>query len=130
MNTLDSPLDDFSPELYIATLSRLAHSDGIHSDEQEILDRHAERFGIDLGYLPDVPQDLTELPWATRVLVYRDAVMLTLADGDTSDEERQYLTDLAERMRLPAETANSISVWVQEYGTLLERMDALVSERE
>ncbi len=130
MNTLDSPLDDFSPELYIATLSRLAHSDGIHSDEQEILDRHAELFGIDLGNLPDVPQDLTELPWATRVLVYRDAVMLTLADGDTSDEERQYLTDLAERMRLPVETANSISVWVQEYGTLLERMDALVSERE
>ena len=130
MNTQDNPLDGFSPELYIATLSRLAHSDGIHSDEEEILDRHAERFGIDLGNLPDVPQDLTELPWATRVLVYRDAVMLTLADGDTSDEERQYLTDLAERMKLPAETANSISVWVQEYGTLLERMDALVSERE
>lgn len=38
MNLLDHSLDGFSPELYIATLSKLAHSDGLHSDEQELLD--------------------------------------------------------------------------------------------
>ena len=130
MNLLDNPLDGFSPELYIATLAKLAHSDGLHSDEQDILERHAEQFGIDLDNLPDVPDDLTELPWATRVLVYRDAVMLAMADEDTSDEERQFLAELASRMKLPADTVESISVWVQEYGTLLERMDALLGERE
>ena len=85
MNLLDSPFDNFSPGLYLATLSNLAHSDGIHSDEQELLDYHAKRFGVDLSNLPDVPHDLTELPWATRVLVYRDAFMLSLADDDTGD---------------------------------------------
>lgn len=130
MNLLDSPFDNFSPGLYLATLSKLAHSDGIHSDEQELLDYHAKRFGVDLSNLPDVPHDLTELPWATRVLVYRDAFMLSLADDDTSDEERQYLADLAERMRLPAETTDSISAWVQDYGELIERLDTLVSELE
>ena len=122
MNTLDNPLDAFSPELYLATLTKLAHSDGL----QEILDQHSERFGIDLGNLPDVPEDLAELPWATRVLVYRDAVMLTIADEVTSDQERQYLSDLAERMRLPAETIDSISLWVQGYGELLEQLDEIL----
>ena len=128
MDMLHHPLDGFSPELYVATLAKLAHSDGIHSDEQYILDQHAERFGIDLGNLPDVPADLTELPWAIRVLVYRDAVMLAMADEDMSDEERKYLADLAGRMNLPAETIDSVSLWVQDYGTLLERLDALVVE--
>ena len=129
MNLLDSPLDGFSPELYLSTLSKLAHSDGIHSAEQEILDHHAERLGIDLDNLPDVPDDLMELPWVTRVLVYRDAVMLALADEDTSDVEQQYLSTLAERMQLPESVVGSISDWVQEYGELLERLDALLGDQ-
>ena len=128
MDLLDNTLDGFSPELYIATLTQLAHADGIHSDEQDVLDQHAERFGIDLGNLPDVPNDLTELPWATRILVYRDAFMLSIADETTSNEERLYLFDLAERMKLPAETVDSITLWVQDYGTLLEQLEALVVE--
>lgn len=71
-----------------------------------------------------------ELPWATRVLVYRDAIVLSLADDDTSDQERQYLADLAEGMGLPAEATDSVSVWVQDYGELIERLDILVGELE
>ena len=128
MNPLDYSLDGLSPELYIATLAKLAHSDGIHGDEKDILEQHAVRFGIDLEDLPGVPEDLTELPWAARVLVYRDAIMLSLADEDTSDEERLYLDELAERMKLPDDTVDSISKWVQDYGTLLEQLDDLVVE--
>ena len=127
MDPLQNPLDGFSPELYIATLSKLAHSDGLHPSERDLLDHHAEQFGIDLSSLPDVPEDLTELPWATRALVYRDAVMLALADENVSSEEREYLADLAERMKISAETAESISTWVKDYGELLERLDALVT---
>ena len=126
MNILDNPIEGFAPELYIATLSKLAHVDGLHDSEQEILDHQAERFGIDLTNLPDVPEDLTELPWATRVLVYRDAVMLAIADEETSDEERRYLVDLARRMKLPSETIDAIEAWVREYGALLERLDEIV----
>ena len=126
MNFLDNSIEGFSPELYIATLSKLAHVDGIHDAEQEILEQHADRIGIDLGNLPDVPEDLTELPWATRVLVYRDAVMLAIADEETSEEERQYLASLANRMELPKDTVNSVTTWVTEYGLLLERLDAIV----
>ena len=102
MDPPDSSLDGFSTELYIATLSKLAHSDGLHPDEQDLLDHHAQRFGIDLSTLPDVPEDLTEVPWATRLLVYRDAVILALADEHVSDEEREYLAELAERMKISA----------------------------
>ena len=126
MNILDNPIEGFAPELYIATLSKLAHVDGLHDSEQEILDQHAARFGIDLANLPDVPEDLSELPWATRVLVYRDAVMLAIADEETSDEERRYLVDLARRMKLPSETIDAIEAWVREYGSLLERLDEIV----
>ena len=130
MDPLRNPLDGFSPELYIATLSKLAHSDGLHPSEQDLLEHHAERFGIDLGNLPDVPEDLTDLPWATRVLVYRDAVMLSLAGEHASSEEQEYLVNLAERMKLPTETADSISAWANDYGALLERFDALIGERD
>ena len=129
MDPLDISLDGFSPELYIATLSELAHSDGLHPKEKDLLDHHAERFDIDLAALPDVPEDLTEMPWATRVLVYRDAVMLALADEHVSGEEREYLSDLAERMKIPAPTADSISVWVRDCGALLERLEALIGEQ-
>ena len=129
MDPLDNLLDGFSPELYVATLSRLAHSDGLHPNEKDLLDHHAESFDIDLDALPDVPEDLTELPWATRVLVYRDAVVLALADEHVSIEEREYLSDLAERMKIPAPTADSISMWVKDYGALLERLEALMGEQ-
>ena len=129
MDPLHNSLDGFSPELYIATLSQLAQSDGLHPNEQDLLDHHAERFGIDLGALPAVPEDLTKVPWATRVLVYRDAVMLALADEHVSSEEHEYLSDLAERMKISAATADSISVWVQDYGALLERLEALIGEQ-
>ena len=127
MDPLHNPLDGFSPELYIATLSKLAHSDGLHPSERDLLDHHAAQFGIDLGALPEVPEDLTELPWPTRVLVYRDAVMLALADEHVSAEEQEYLANLAERMKIPAKTTKSISAWVKDYGELLERLDSLVS---
>ena len=128
MNESNNPLEGFSPELYIAALAKLAHSDGIHPSEQEMLTQQAESFGVDMDDLPDVPENLTDLPWATRVLVYRDAVMLSIADESTSGEEREYLADLATRMDLPNEIADSISVWVQDYGNLVERLDALVTE--
>ena len=81
----------------------------------------------DLDNLPVVPDDLSALPWATRVLVYRDAVTLALVDDEMSAEERQYLDDLAGRMALPAATVEAISSWVRDYATLLERLDNLIS---
>ena len=88
---------------------------------------HAAHFGVDLDNLPVVPDDLSALPWVTRVLVYRDAVTLALVDDEMSAEERQYLDDLAGRMALPAATAEAISSWVRDYATLLERLDKLIS---
>ena len=130
MDPIHSPLNGFSTELYIATLSKLAHSDGLHSSERDLFEHYAERFGIDLGNLPDVPEDLTDLPWVTRVLVYRDAVMLCLADEHTSSEEQEHLVDLAERMKLPTETTDSILAWANDYEVLLERFEALIGGRD
>ena len=64
------------------------------------------------------------------MLVYRDVVMLVLADEDTSEEEQQYLSNLAGRMKLPTEAVHSISEWVVEYGELLERLDSLIGGQE
>ena len=127
MDPLSNPLDGLSPELYVATLSKIAHADGLHPAERELLDHHAAHFGVDLDNLPVVPDDLSALPWATRVLVYRDAVTLALIDDEMSAEERQYLDDLAGRMALPAATVEAISSWVRDYETLLERLDKLIS---
>ena len=84
MDPLSNPLDGLSPELYVATLSKIAHADGLHPAERELLDHHAAHFGVDLDNLPVVPDDLSALPWATRVLVYRDAVTLALIDDEMS----------------------------------------------
>lgn len=81
---------------------------------------------MDLKNLPAVPRDLSTLPRATRVLVFRDAVMLARVDEMSADEER-YLHDLAERMGLSDDTADAIAAWAQDYEALLERLDALIS---
>ena len=126
MEPLRDPLDGLSPSLYVATLSEIAHVDGLHPAERELLDQHAAHFGVDLDNLPTVPRDLSALPWATRVLVYRDAVTLALADEMSAEEER-YLSDLADRMGLPAETVAAVFAWVSEYEALLDRLDALIT---
>jgi hypothetical protein len=38
MSPLNNPLEGFSPELYLATLSEVAHADGLHPVEQELLE--------------------------------------------------------------------------------------------
>ena len=125
MDPLRDPLDGLSPSLYVATLSEIAHVDGLHPAERDILHQHATHFGVDLDDLPAVPHDLSTLPWATRVLVYRDAVTLALVD-EIGPEEEQYLRDLADRMGLPTETVVEICTWVADYEALLARLDALI----
>ena len=126
MDPLRNPLDGLSPALYVATLSEIAHADGLHPAERELLEHHAAHFGVDLDDLPAVPRDLSALPWATRVLVFRDAVTLAAVD-EMSPQEERYLDDLADRLQLPAEVVAGISSWVRDYEALLERLDALIS---
>ena len=126
IDPLRSPLDGLSPVLYVATLAEIAHADGLHPAERELLEHHAAHFGVDLDDLPEVPRDLSALPWATRILVFRDAVTLAQVDEMSAEEER-YLDGLAKRMRLPAETVEVVSTWVHDYEALLERLDALIS---
>ncbi len=128
MSVMNHPLDGFSPELYVSTLMKVAHSDGIHPSEREMLERQATLFGVDLDGLPDAPNDLSALPWATRVLVYRDALILTMADEESSDAEERHLADLSARMALPSDVVDEISAWAKDYEIILDRMDALLEE--
>ena len=121
-------LDEFSPEHYVAILSQVAHSDGLDAEEQAILEQYASRFDVDLNALPDVPVDLSTISWSTRILVYRDACMLALADGSVSSVEEAHLADLASRMLLPQGVTESVRLWVRDYGNLLERLDDLLCD--
>lgn len=123
---LPDPLEGFSPELYVAALSEVAHSDGLHAAEMAILEEHAERFGIDLDRLPALPDDLSDLPAATRVLVYRDAYMLAMADGDVSGSEEERLEKLARRLILTSDNTDSIREWVHGYSMLLDRFEEVL----
>lgn len=127
VDPLHDPLEGLSPSLYLATLAEVAHVDGLHPAEEDLLERYADYFGVDLNDLPKVPEDLSTLPWATRVLVYRDAVTLALVGGKSGAEE-QHLRDLAARMAMPPETASAVSAWVSDYDALLERLETLLSE--
>ena len=123
-------LDHFSPEYYVAILADIAHSDGIDPEEQTVLEHYASQFGVDLAALPSVPTDLSEVSWATRILIYRDALMLALADGSLSSAEKDRLARLATRMRLPESATATVRVWVRDYEALLERLhDLLEAER-
>lgn len=120
-------LDDFSPDVYLAALAQVAHSDGLHQDEKDILENQAEIFGIDLDDLPEIPEDLSTLSWGTRVLVYRDAILLALEDKIISENEQKYLDDLAKRLGFSPDMADTILTWVRDYDMLLSRMDAILS---
>lgn len=103
MNPTSNPLEGFSPEIYLATLSEVAHADGLHPIEEDLLSQQAIVFGVDMNNLPAVPKDLSHLPWSTRIVVYRDAVTLAFADDDAlSNDEQAYLGDLAKRMDIPS----------------------------
>lgn len=120
-------LGDFSPEIYVAILADIADSDGIDPEEQAILERYASQLGVDLDALPSVPTDLSGVSWSTRVLVYRDAFMLALADGTSSSIEEDRLAELATRMRLPDGTTETVRAWVRDYGAHLEKLHDLLA---
>ncbi|MCY3810232.1 MAG: hypothetical protein OXH15_00350 [Gammaproteobacteria bacterium] len=123
---MPDPLEGFSPGLYVAALAEVAHSDGLHAAELAILEEHAGRFGVDLDRLPALPSDLSDLPAATRVLVYRDAYMLAMADGEVSGLEGRRLEELAERLALTPANTESIRKWVHDYSALLGRFEELL----
>ena len=127
---LRSPLAGFSPGSYVATLLSVVHSDGLYPDERERLEQHASRLGVDWDALPEVPEDLSYLPWVTRILVYRDAHMLASADGALSSEIDEYLTELAGRMGLSIEKFECIRLWAHDYAELLERFDEILRTTE
>jgi uncharacterized tellurite resistance protein B-like protein len=56
--------------------------------------------------LDDVP--LTDLSASDRRMLLHQAVLITFADGDQSDAERKVLSELATRLRLPAEEVSAI----------------------
>ena len=124
---LPDPLEGFSPEMYVAALAEVAHSDGLHATEMAILEEHAKRFGIDLDRLPALPADLSDLPAATRILVYRDAYMLAMADAEVSGPEGQRLEELARRLSLTSPNTESIRAWVHDYSALLDRFEKLLN---
>ena len=123
---LPDSLEGFSPEMYVAALAEVAHSDGLHATETAILKEHAERFGIDLDRLPTLPPDLSDLPAATRVLVYRDAYMLAAADGEVSGPEGQRLMELALQLGLTTNNTESIRGRVHDCSALLARFEGLL----
>ena len=53
--------------------------------------------------------------------------MLALADEMSAEEER-YLSDLAERMGLPAETVAALFIWVGDYEALLNSKEEIRRE--
>ncbi len=120
-------VDGFSPELYVAILSEVAHSDGLDAQEQAILAQYAARFDVDLTALPNIPEELSGVSWSTRVLVYRDACMLASADEVVSPAEEAHLASLAGRLALPPGVTESVRTWVRDYANLLERLDELLS---
>ena len=101
--------------------------DALDAEVQAILAQYASRFEVDLNALPDVPAELSDVPWSTRVLVYRDAYMLASTDGSVSPAEETHPADLANRMALPLGVIESVRAWVRDYGNLLERLDDLLS---
>ena len=129
MNFLPSFLEGFSPELYLAILSQVAHADGLHPSEAALLNQQAENFGVKLTELPQVPNDLSGVPWQTRILVYRDALMLSYADGQLSEQEQAHLSNLAERLQLGESTTSEIAAWVNDYSNLLNRLEIILKQQ-
>jgi uncharacterized tellurite resistance protein B-like protein len=126
MNLFSNPVDGFSPELYLATLVKVAHSDGLHPTEEVFLKERAENFGLDLNNLPPIPDDLSQLPASTRIFLYRDALMLAYADGHLSEQEENYLAQLAQKMGLSEKTTIDIKEWINNFSNLLDRMENII----
>lgn len=130
MNQLTTRLEGFAPDLYLAMLSEVAHADGLQPVEEALLQQQAAHFGLDMKSLRPMPNELGEVPWTTRVLVYRDALILALADdGTLSSEELQYLRELTRRLHLTTERAEAIFEWVKDYSAVLDRFEDILSEQ-
>lgn len=128
MNPLQNPLEGFAPEFYLAILREVAYADGLQPIEEELLQQQASGLGVDLEDLPQVPQDLSQIPWATRILVYRDALMLANADDKLSPEEVEYLSTLARRLGLSSKITQQIEDWLKSYEEVLDSLVVLLQE--
>lgn len=107
-------------EAMVKSLVAVAWADGqMHESEGQIIDALVAAFEIEGAdavairdyaksprNLADVP--LTELSADDRRMLLQHAVVLTYADGDQSAAEKQVLTQLVEKLRLPADEAKAL----------------------
>lgn len=117
----------FHADEYIATLVKVAKVDGVHSVEQTFIERMAADLGVNLKNLPEPAEDLSGLQWPTRVMVYRDAVMLSKMDGVITTDEQAHLEMLASKLGVPNDVAQQISAWVQNYSKLQAEFEKILA---
>jgi tellurite resistance protein len=104
----------------VRALVPVAWADGEFADkEKEMLDalldayeateaekKELREYAKDKRALDDI--DLQDLSASDRRVLLQHAVLLTFADGNQHPTEKQFLTDLATRLRVPVEEAKSV----------------------
>lgn len=117
--TFRGTMQDYQ-EAMLKSLVAVAWADGrMDGEESEVIDALIAAFGIDeeagatlkeyakeKRTLEDVP--LTDLSASDRRQLLQHAVILSYVDGEQSDTEKQVLSDLTTRLKVPEDEAGEI----------------------
>jgi tellurite resistance protein len=107
-------------EAMVKSLVAVAWADGrVEGEESEVIEAlissfelsgedadHIREYAKSPRSIDDVP--ITDLSTDDRRVLLQHAVILTFIDGKQSDEEKEVLAKLSERLRIPAEESKEI----------------------
>lgn len=133
---LETPLERDLVEAYITALVRVAQANGIVESESRVLQGAADSLGAPpfllsglMGRRDETDFQMSLLKLRTRpsmvVMLYRDAMLIVHADGEVTDEEREILDSVAQKLGLTDAQIAMASEAVKDLEALRHQMAAL-----
>jgi tellurite resistance protein len=123
-------------EAYITALVRVAQANGIVESESRVLQGAADSLGAPpfllsglMGRRDETDFQMSLLKLRTRpsmvVMLYRDAMLIVHADGEVTDEEREILDSVAQKLGLTDAQIAMAKEAVKKLEALRHQMAAL-----
>lgn len=126
MNSLNDNITDEEKSVYIKILLAVATSDGIDQRELDFISLQADVLNISPSDIPSDTVTMDDINFSVisdkvKRIIIRDCIALAYIDNKYTDEEREKIQIVSQRMGISHGLVNEIEIWLIDYWSILQK---------